>query len=103
MAPGSARATLAPKLGAAAAMAAAAAGAPLGATALFSSVAALLGAPGQATYAAANGALEAWAAACAACGSPIAAVQWGAWAVGVLLKNLRHVLDTQSPGAGGNP
>ena len=78
--------TLAPKLGAAAAMAAAAAGAPLGATALFSSVAALLGAPGQATYAAANGALEAWAAVGAARGAPVVAVQWGAWAVGTLLE-----------------
>ncbi len=67
---GAARATMAPKLGAAAALAAAAAAAPLGATALFSSVAALLGAPGQATYAAANGALEAWAAGQAGRGAP---------------------------------
>lgn len=37
---------------------------------------------GQANYAAANAALEAWAGAEAARGGVSTAVQWGAWAVG---------------------
>ena len=93
LATGAARAVLAPKLGAATALAAAGAGAPLGATVLFSSVAALLGAPGQATYAAANGALEAWATAQAACGAPVAAVQWGAWGIGMAAGPISQRVD----------
>lgn len=48
----------------------------------FSSAAALFGAPGQANYAAANAALDAFAATQAAKGLPIASVQWGAWGAG---------------------
>jgi acyl carrier protein len=55
-------------------------GAPLEATALFSSVAALLGSPGQAAYAAANAAIDAAAAALSGSGVPAVSVQWGAWA-----------------------
>jgi len=45
----------------------------------FSSIASLLGAAGQANYAAANGALDRWAIAAQSSGSPGVSVQWGAW------------------------
>jgi len=47
---------------------------------LFSSVAALLGSPGQSSYAAANGSLDALASASQRQGTPSTAVQWGPWA-----------------------
>jgi len=47
---------------------------------LFSSIAALLGSPGQAAYAAANGALDTVAASWHRCGIPVMSVQWGGWA-----------------------
>ena len=47
--------------------------------AVFSSIASLLGAAGQANYAAANGGLDRWAAAAQAAGSPSVSAQWGAW------------------------
>ena len=49
---------------------------------LFSSVSSLLGSPGQANYSAANAVQDATAQAMAQRGSPVLAVQWGAWAGG---------------------
>ena len=49
---------------------------------LFSSLASFSGAAGQATYAAANGVLDAWSHAAQGAGSPAVAVQWGNWGGG---------------------
>lgn len=48
----------------------------------FSSIASLLGSPGQAAYAAANGVLDGAAHAAASQGMPHTSLQWGAWAGG---------------------
>ena len=54
-------------------------GAATQSAAVFSSIASLLGAAGQANYAAANGALDRWSAASQGTGAPTVSVQWGAW------------------------
>lgn len=71
-----------PKLASAAAMQRGAAAQPVHHQLLFSSVASLLGSAGQANYAAANAALEGWAARNCDSGLNDMAVQWGAWAAG---------------------
>ena len=74
---GALRRVAAPKLAGASWLGAAAAAAPLGAAALFSSTSALLGPPGQANYAAANAALGAAAEAQQAAGAPfLRALAW---------------------------
>ena len=77
------RAVAAPKLASAAAMQQAGAAQPLQQMVLFSSAASLFGAPGQSNYAAANAALEGWAAGSSARGLNSVAIQWGAWAAGM--------------------
>ncbi len=71
---------MAPKGGALAHLSPACTLQPVDRAVCFSSVASLLGTAGQAAYAAANGALDGWAAAAAARGCPAVSVQWGAWA-----------------------
>lgn len=77
---GSFRRVFAPKLAALDSLAAASHCQPLASLVLFSSVASLLGAPGQGNYAAANAALDAWADSRQAAGGAARSVQWGAWA-----------------------
>jgi NAD(P)-dependent dehydrogenase (short-subunit alcohol dehydrogenase family) len=78
--PASLRASAAPKLGALAALQRHLGAAPASHVVLFSSVASLLGNPGQANYVAANTGLDAWAAQLQAAGAPTSSLQWGAWA-----------------------
>jgi len=77
------RSVAAPKLASAVAMQHAGACQPVHQLVLFSSAASLFGAPGQSNYAAANAALEGWAASSSASGLSSAAIQWGAWAAGM--------------------
>lgn len=73
---------------------------PLMANVQFSSAASLFGAPGQGNYAAANAALEAHSAAASAMGMRQMAIQWGAWAAGMLgtsHQDLPHESQVVSP------
>jgi len=69
-----------PKADAALALQRHAPGVPVAFQVLFSSVAALLGSPGQANYSAANALLDALAGATQRSGLAATSVQWGAWA-----------------------
>ena len=76
------RTVFAPKLVSTVFMHHQAAGSPVHQLLLYSSVASLLGSPGQANYAAANAALEGWLGAASAQGMNGIALQWGAWNTG---------------------
>lgn len=76
------RSAFAPKLAAAQKLAASLQQYPITAAMGFSSAAALLGAPGQANYAAANAALDGFIKDQATQGLPYVSVQWGAWGAG---------------------
>ena len=94
------RSALAPKLDSAVALGATLGLHPVRATLAFSSVASLFGAAGQGNYAAANGALEAWAQGQAGSGLTTTAVQWGAWAAGerpAECRDLQSMLKTAAP------
>jgi 3-oxoacyl-(acyl-carrier-protein) synthase len=78
--PGGVRGVFAPKVAATLAARAATSLQPVASEVLFSSVAALLGSPGQTNYSAANAALDALAARAQAGGGASTSVQWGAWA-----------------------
>ena len=78
----------APKLASVEALSNAITGMPVAANVIFSSAAALFGAPGQANYAAANAAMEAWSWRDSSRGVSSMAVQWGAWGTGVYTHTL---------------
>ena len=59
---------------------------------LFSSITALLGAPGQANYCAANAALDSMAASAQATGVAVVSVQWGAWSGAGMAAKVRQPL-----------
>lgn len=80
------RATFAPKVAATEKLADSLKAYPLAAAMGFSSAAALLGAPGQANYAAANAAMDGLISGHAGQGLPYVSVQWGAWGAG----EIRH-------------
>jgi acyl transferase domain-containing protein/acyl carrier protein len=83
-------AVLAPKLAGAASLARLAAGAPLDFFAVFTSLAGVLGSPGQASYAAANAALDAFARRLRAAGVPAVSVAWGPWEIGLAQSAAHH-------------
>ena len=68
---------------------------------LFSSVASLLGSAGQASYSAANAGMDGFAAKWAGAGTPMASVQWGAWAgAGMAASNATTAVRLQRLGLG---
>ncbi len=74
---------------------------PAAAQVLFSSVASLVGAPGQANYSAANSALDASAAAMRSQGLSSTSVQWGAWAgAGMAAQDARTAARIERMGMG---
>ena len=73
------RPVIAPKVGGAQNLAAAAGSCPLAFSLLCSSVSAVAGFASNCNYAAANSAMDALAQLAAAGGAPAVAVQWGAW------------------------
>lgn len=84
------RSTFAPKVAAAQKLARGLRDYPFTAAMGFSSAAALLGAPGQANYAAANSALDGLICDKAAQGLPFISVQWGAWGAGMTFPQQSH-------------
>ena len=67
---------------------------------LFSSVASLLGGAGQANYAAANAAFDAWSSMMQVCGFHSISVQWGAWAsIGMVTESVLHRLQRTGQGS----
>ena len=62
----------------------------------FSSAAALFGAPGQANYAAANAAMDAYVTQKAAHGLPLVSVQWGAWGAGQISSDSLPLHDCEA-------
>ncbi len=77
---GSLRTAYAPKVSAAVQLGSTFGRQPAAFQLLFSSVAALLGSPGQANYSAANAALDASAQRAQLAGGTVSSMQWGAWA-----------------------
>ena len=63
---------------------------------LFSSIAVLLGAPGQANYSAANAALDSMAVSARAAGVVVVSVQWGAWASAGMAASVRSAWRSPS-------
>ena len=88
-----ARAVVAPKVDALSRLSGALGASPVASAALFSSVAALTGSPGQSNYSGANAALDAWSHARQAGGCPSVSVQWGAWASGGMAARDKSVSD----------
>ncbi len=83
------RATLAAKAAGSANLASATLATPLASVVHFSSLSALLGTAGQASYAAANEVLNSRAAVQRAAGTPAVAVGWGPWATGMAAADTR--------------
>ena len=88
-----ARAVVAPKVDSLSRLSGALGANPVASAALFSSVAALTGSPGQSNYSGANAAMDAWSHARQAGGCPSVSVQWGAWASGGMAARDKSVSD----------